>query len=144
MHTIKGITRRYRKNLTLAGRRDFPKQGAFHCRESGNVVKPQDVFPVAGKLSYKGGPAPLVSWKPKPSTVQPVPNLPALNIEPVFKKIVREPKTEGDKRRTDYKPIRNPKAGETVYVKREVAGKQKWVEVNYSDLLNGSTINIAS
>lgn len=156
--TIKGITRSYRKSLRAIGRRDFPKFGPFHVRdEAKQIVKPSDV----GNLNavyYSSGPAPLVSWKPAVNIADEshgtatlntvsrriVLDLPALGIEPVFRRVVSDGICNGKPRtRTNYRPLKNPKAGSMVWVKREVSGKLKWVEVAYDDLLAAVTLGEA-
>lgn len=159
--TIKGTTRRYRKALRKIGMRNFPLSGVFHCREDGSPIKPEAV---TNRCTMKDGPAPLVTWKRKvelmpelmpilemdytPSeefqsqdrthrVIDAPPLLPALNVEPVFRRQESIGVYNGkEKTRINYRPVRNPKAGECYYVKRDVDGKPKWVSVNYSDLLN--------
>lgn len=135
--SVKGVSRQYRKALRKIGLRNFPLSGAFHCRENRITILPDAV---TIRSTVKAGPAPLTIWKPKPSAkpaIQPAPVCPALTVEPVFRRVESLGMHAGkERKRTNYRPLRNPKAGQQVWIKRIEAGKPKWIEVSYSDLLN--------
>lgn len=126
--TLKGTSRSYRKTLRSLGCVSFPKQGAFHVRAKGQgVIPPEDVAKSAlvTDLKFVSGPAPETP-KQSPRVTSPIFDLSVpFKMPDVFRRIVRE---GPDKRRTEYKPVKNPKSGESYFVKREVSGKMKWVE----------------
>ena len=150
--SIKSVSRQYRKSLSSCrGKIAFPRTGAFHVRnESGNVLSPEWVrsrarILDAGDVVIMDGPAPLVSWEPKlapvptPSASDAPDDLPAL--PEVFNRRIREAKAEGGKRRIDYVRERNPKPGSRYWVKSvQPSGKMKWMEVEFSSLLQKSDV----
>jgi hypothetical protein len=138
---VKGNTRRYRKVLHRLGI-NFPHKGEFHVvvDHSGKAIPPHELAgAIVGGVNYR------LVWGKMPTPPKPVSEyapIPSDSIfadspdfwEPptVFKRIVREPKREGDKRRIDYRPIKNPKPGQSCYVKIQLDnGKSKWVETTF-------------
>lgn len=106
--TLKGQTRKLRKTLRKLGRTDFPKQGAFHLTFDG-VSYDHHALSLDELSSAQYAPGPLPKTEPpKPPRV-------------LHERKVRVGK---DKRRVEYRPVKNPVAGQTYFVKE---GK-RWVE----------------
>lgn len=147
---VKGQTREYRKALRSIRVPFFPRQGAFHVidDEDGRVVLPSAVgnavFP-----RIVSGPAPTIKLAsslllgyfgeeadPCRPTEEPVetPDLPPLPPTKVYKKTsgVRS----NGKTWSAYREVRNPKGGQVYYVRKEVAGKVFYQQIDYSDILN--------
>lgn len=137
--SIKGLCRQYRKACRRIGVL-FPHRGTFHVQlVSGGVVQPADM--VVG-LRYKI----VIGLAPVAAVVAPpVPyiNLPLDNplqeedtLPACYKRIERVGKDgENTKKRVDYRLVKNPKAGERYFVKSTEGGKNRYVEVDFSQLL---------
>ena len=138
--SIKGQTRAFRKACRKHGM-VFPKHGAFHVtQEDGIAVRPDHLYKFSvDDLTVVSGPGPSVQ-EAAPVAVQhePLPFVKpdSVALPEVFRKVVSEGMCNGvAKKRTNYRPVKNPKSGENYHIKTEVNGKGKWVEVTYSDLL---------
>lgn len=137
--SIKSMTRQYRKSLNRIGVKDLPHRGAFHLTtDKGRVIRPENAAAeVVGGINYRvnlgGIPVGQDDWKTRVYAPIPEDSIFA-DVAPdywtpptVYKKIVREPKREGDKRRIDYREVKNPKPGQECYVKLlKGDGKYKW------------------
>lgn len=145
--SVKGISRAYRKALRAIGCK-FPLTGPIHVRaDNYGVVEPQNVAVMAlcSNLNVYAEPAPAVVWRKKapPVPKQSEPDLTVPFAMPeVFKRVERVSPTDGRKR-VDYRKVANPKAGQSYYVKREVAGKAKWVELPLAKIVEQSEVSAA-
>lgn len=131
--SVKGITREYRKACRAASIRGFFLRGPFHVRSffSGEVILPAKMSSTTD-AEFVRGPAPLSTPKQEKLNPLPTSGFPAENLPTVFKRVIREAKTENDKRRIDYRKIPNPKPGQMVWVKLlQTNGKMKWTETEY-------------
>lgn len=133
MKTLKGKTRAFRKALRRNGYRGFPIVGAFHAALNGRAILASDIKPGL-LLTYVSGPAPEYVAPLEPVLTLAVPdNLPALPT--VYKRTEKVNATTG-KVRAEYKEAKNPKAGDTVYLKTTTdGGRVRYVEVDFSKLL---------
>lgn len=131
---MKGTTRKYRKNLRALGV-TFPTRGAFHARVDGAIVD-------AGTITESMLPA-LEIVSGFATTSSPVPTQTRQNNEPtsngvsfpdVFRRTERVSTSDG-KKRIDYRVVKNPKAGECYFVKHEMDGKMRWVEIVFGAVL---------
>ena len=141
----KSISRQYRKTLGRLGVKGVPYKGAFHVvDEYEQHVAPENVErQIQSRRPWRivKGPLPYsMPVHPDLSKRQPYAPIPADSIfsdveqlPTVFKRIVRECT---DKRRTDYRPVKNPKPNQVCYVKAIVGGKCRWVETTYGSHLN--------
>ncbi len=148
--SVKGVSREYRKAMRLAGM-TFPLSGAFHVKiRGGSVLAPQDIL-LHPDTEVVGGPAP-VHRVPAPQRIgyfgeeadpcRPlcVPDdLPALPT--MYRKrtsqYTRANGTTGT--RSNYSEVRNPKPGETYFVRQPLAnGKYKYVEKSFSKIVEAA------
>lgn len=152
--STKGISRQFRKALASVGK-PFPLHGAFHVVDKDGIVVPPNRISerVSENLTVHAGPISMMEQfvavntyidklvgppthfnSPLPPALKSeakLPNSECVQVLPVvYKRVVRV----GDYgKRTDYRMVKNPKAGQTYFYKP--ADSKKYVEIEYSTLL---------
>lgn len=131
--SIKSVSRQYRKACRSVGIA-FPKRGAFHIVSNGKTLSPDAIKPGVQAVIFHG-PAPVIVNTPdpiKPDPTEGAPILPSLNLPPLFRRTEKVSETTG-KKTVRYTAVKNPKSGETYWVKPE--GSRNYVKTTLDALL---------